>query len=228
MVQSQVSLWSDLWQLTLNCEKSLVLHLGNAYPRYIYTIEGRPLSAPDCVHDIGVTMSKNLFFHDHIKQIIANFCRKLFIVRKCFQYIDEFTLKTLYLSYLRPIIEYGSALWAPHSKSEIDNLQSLQDKALTLCRNNIALENLEDRRVRNDLTWYFSVLHNFTKLDATNLFNVNMRNNHGGDKLSLNTPIIQTSVFKYALPQRRILQWNALPNNIVCSNSVREFKRLLL
>ena len=149
-------------------------------------------------------------------------------MRKCFHYIDEFTLKTLYLKYQRPTIEYGSALWAPHSKSEIDNLQSLEDEALTLCRNNIALENLEDRRVRNDLTWYFSILHNFTKLDAANLFNVNMRNNHRGHKLSLNTPIIRTSVFKNALPQRRILQWNALPNNIVCNNFVPEFKRLAL
>ena len=108
--------------------------------------------------------------------------------------------------YLRPTIEYGSALWAPHSKFELDNLQSLQDTARTLCRNNIALENLEDRRVRNDLTRYFSILHNFTKLDATNLFNVNMRNNHRGHKLSFNTPIIRTLVFKYALPQRKILQ----------------------
>ena len=212
-------------------KKSLVLHLGNANPRYIYTIEGRPLSAPDCVRDLGVTMSKNLFFHNHIRQMwlwknrffdYKQFTTKICnIVRKCFHYIDEFTLKTLYLTYLRPTIEYGSALWAPHNKSEIDSLQSLQDKALTLCHNNIALENLEDRRVRNDLTWYFSILRNFTKLDATNLFNVNMRNNHRSHKLSLNTPIIRTSVFKYALPQRRILQWNALPNNIVCSNSVR-------
>ena len=56
MVLSQVSFWSDLWQLTSNCEQSLVLHLGNANPRYIYTIEGRPLSALDCVRDLGVTM----------------------------------------------------------------------------------------------------------------------------------------------------------------------------
>ena len=122
------------------------------------------MPAPDCVRDLGVTMSKNLFSHDHIKQIISNFRRKLFDVRKCFHYIDEFTLKTLYLTYLRPTIEYGSAQWAPPSKSEIDNLQSLQDKALTLCLNNIALENLEDRRVRNGLTWYFSILHNFILL----------------------------------------------------------------
>ena len=120
MVLSQVSFWSDLWQLTLNCDKSLVLHLGNATRRYVYTIKDRT----DCVRDLGITMSKNLFFHDHIEQIIANFRRKLFIVRKCFCYIDEFNLKTLYLTYLRPTNEYGSALWTPHSKSEIDNLQS--------------------------------------------------------------------------------------------------------
>ena len=51
---------------------------------------------------------------------------------------------------------------------------------------------------------------------------------HRSHKLSLNIPKIRTSVFKYALPQRRTLQWNGLPNNIVRNNSVREFKRLLL
>ena len=185
--------------MTLNFEKSLVLHLGNANPRSLHLHYRRHslLSAPNCVRDLGVTMSKNQFFHDHIKQIIANFRRKLFM-RKCFNYIDEFSLKTLYLTYLRPTIEYGSALWAPHSKFKIDNLQSLQDKALTLCRNNTALENLEDKRVRNDLTWYFSILHNFTKLNATNLLKANIRNNQKGYKFSLNTPIIRTSVLKYA------------------------------
>ena len=149
-------------------------------------------------------------------------------MRKCFHYIDEFTLKTLCLTYLRPTIEYDSALWAPPSKSEFDDQQSLQDKALTLCHNNIVLESLEDKRAGSDLTWYFSISHNFTRLDATNLFNVSKRINHRGHQLLFNTPIIQTSVFKYALPQRRILQWNTLPNNIICSNSVPEFKRPLL
>ena len=223
MVLSQVSFRSDLWQLTLNCEKSFVLHLGNANPRYIYIIEGRPLSAPYCVRDFGATMSKNLFFHDHIKQIIANFRRKLFIVRKCFHYIDEFTLKTLCLTYLRPTIEYESALWAPHSKSEIDNLQSLQDKALSLCRSGLKIS-----KISVFVMISLGTLAYFAKLDATNLFNVNMRNYHRGHKLSLNTLIIRTSVFKYALPQRRILKWNALLNSIVCSSSVREFKWLLL
>ena len=52
-------------------------------------------------------------------------------------------MKTLYLTYLRPTIEYGSTLCAPLIKSE-NNLQYLQDKALTLCHN-ILLENLDDR-----------------------------------------------------------------------------------
>ena len=65
--------------------------------------------------------------------------------------------KSFFLTYLRPTIEYGSALWAPFCKSGIDDLHLLQDKALILCHNNIVFESLEDRRVCSDLiTWYFS------------------------------------------------------------------------
>jgi hypothetical protein len=225
-VLNQVAFWSDIWQLKLNCSKSLVLHLGNANPCYVYTICNVPLSAPSSVCDLGVHISRNLFFHDHVKHIVANFRRKLFIVRKCFHYVDERSLKLLYLSYLRPTIEYGSALWAPHSKSEIDILQHLQEMAMALCRNNIVLESLEDRRICIDLSWYFSILHGFTILDAPSLFILNTRDNHRGHSLSLHVPPTKTSSFKFALPQRRITDWNALPNNLVSCNSVCLFKRL--
>ena len=157
-----------------------MLHLGNTNPLYACTIKGRPLLALNCVRDLGVTMSKNLFLHDHIKQIIANFRRKLFIVRKFFHYIDKFILKTLCLIYLRPTIEYGSALWSPQNKFLIDDQRSLKDKALTLCHFKIVLKSLDGRRVCSDLTYYNSILLNFTRLNVANIFRSKIRINHMG------------------------------------------------
>ena len=149
------------------------------------------------------------FRRNYVKKIIANFCRKLFIVRKCIHYIDEFTLKTLYLTYLRATIEYMD-LHCGHRKVNLKLITFNHYKTKLLHYAAITLR-LKISKIGVFVTIsfgiYFSILHNFTKLDATNLFNVNMRNNRRGNKLSLNTPIIRTSVFKYALPQRGILQW---------------------
>ena len=60
-----------LWQLILNVDKCLVLHIGKANPQYVYCIDGSSLEAPEQVVDLGITMSKNLTFHEHIKRMMA-------------------------------------------------------------------------------------------------------------------------------------------------------------
>ena len=119
---------------------------------------------------------------------------------KFLHYIDKFTLKTLYLIYLRPTIEYCSVLRASHSKSEIDDLHSLYKTKLShtiiLClkASKIGVFFIET------LLGIFCIINNFMRLNTINLFNVNMRINHRSYQLLLYTPIARTSVFKYALP----------------------------
>ena len=66
--------------------------------------------------------------------------------------INEDLLRKLYVSYLRPYLEYGSVIWAPHSDSEIKLLDAFQHRVLTLHGHNIVLEPLETKRMRMDLT----------------------------------------------------------------------------
>ena len=79
----------------------------------------------------------------HVNRILADCYRKLFIIKKCFLVINEDILRKLYVSYLRPSLEYGSVIWAPHSDSEIKLLDALQHRVLTLHGHNIVLESLE-------------------------------------------------------------------------------------
>ena len=60
-----------LWQLKLNVDKWLVLHIGKANPQFVHCIDGSPLEASKHVIDLGITMSKSLTFHEHIKRMIA-------------------------------------------------------------------------------------------------------------------------------------------------------------
>ena len=60
-----------LWQLKLNVDKFLVLRIGKANPQFVHCIDGSPLEAPEHVIDLGITMSKSLTFHEHVKRMIA-------------------------------------------------------------------------------------------------------------------------------------------------------------
>ena len=91
-----------------------------------------PLEAPEHVVNIGITMSKSLTFHEHIKRMMAKYYRKLFIIKKFFYVTNPEILKLLYISYIRPILEYGSVIWAPHSRAEIDLLENFRTKILSL------------------------------------------------------------------------------------------------
>ena len=98
-------MWSMLWQLKLNIDKCLVLLLGRANPMFVYTINATKLLAPDYVIDLGITLSKNLTFHENVCRMLADFYRKLFIIKKCFLVINEDILRMLYVLYLRPSLE---------------------------------------------------------------------------------------------------------------------------
>ena len=52
-------IWTRSWQLNLNVDKCLVLHIGKANPQYVYYIDGSPLRAPEHVIDLGITTSKS-------------------------------------------------------------------------------------------------------------------------------------------------------------------------
>ena len=103
--------------------------------------------------------------------MMAKCYRKLFIIEKCFCVTSSEILKLLYVSFIRPTLEYGSEIWALHSRAEIDLLENFQTKILSLHGHNINMESLDIKRTYNELCWYYSILHNYIRLDAINFFN---------------------------------------------------------
>ena len=77
-------MWSTPWQLKQDLDKCLVLHLGRANPKFVFTINATKLLAPDYVVDLGITLSKNLTFHEHVNRMFADCYLKLFITKNVF------------------------------------------------------------------------------------------------------------------------------------------------
>ena len=58
------------------------------------------------------------------------------IYRQYYQHSNTDTLKQLYMSSVRPHLEYATAVWDPHLQKDINKLEKVQTFALRMCTKN--------------------------------------------------------------------------------------------
>ena len=90
------------------------------------TPDGNNIPNEDTVKDLGIQMSRNMKFHDHI-ETIASKCRSLsgWILRT-FTTREAAPMLKLFNSLLLPRIDYCSQLWSPHLVSDWNKLEAIQ------------------------------------------------------------------------------------------------------
>ena len=66
------------------------------------------------VKDLGVLTDNKFKFHNNSSVVASKANRMLAIISKSFQYKDGNILLNLYKSFIRPIVEYGTAIWGPY------------------------------------------------------------------------------------------------------------------
>jgi hypothetical protein len=180
-----VERWSIKWQLPLNNSKCVVQHFGRSNPNYSYHLAGSSLVAEDYVKDLGVIVSRDLSYHKHIDSIISASVKKYYIIKSCLRSKSIRVLKLILQAYIIPALEYGSVIWNPHSRREIDNLEDIQCKVTAMAVGKgvsyekrlelFGLKSLQSRRNLADLAMYHKILSNMTCIAPITLFNVNSR-----------------------------------------------------
>ena len=83
---------------------------------------------------LGVTISSNLRWSPHIEQICKSARKKLEIINRNFSHTSSspHVILQLYLSFVRPSLEYASQVWDPHSSKDVKVLENIQKFALRI------------------------------------------------------------------------------------------------
>ena len=121
--------WSDKNNLKFNSLKFQALRYGQNKDtedfNYV-TPTGNDIPNEHTVKDLGIYMSQNMKFHDHI-ETIASKCRSMsgWILRT-FATREATSMRKLFNSLLLPRIDYCSQLWTPHLVTEWNKLESIQ------------------------------------------------------------------------------------------------------
>ena len=85
---------------------------------------------------LGVTLSFNLSWSPHVEKIVAK-TRRLtgMLYRQLYQWSDPEALLKIYLSVIRPHLEYAAPVWSPDLIKDINKLEHVhvQTFALRVC-----------------------------------------------------------------------------------------------
>ena len=105
----QLEAWTRKWQLRFNQKKCKVMHLGQYNHHYDYTITsgGKDTTMGEITNerDLGVQIDHDLKFDQQVEMVANKANKMLGLIRRSFKYLYGPTMKKLYTSLVRPILE---------------------------------------------------------------------------------------------------------------------------
>ena len=136
---------------------------------------------------------------------------------------------------VRPILEYASMVWSPHTQCDIHKIEMVQRHAVRFIFNNFSrtasvtnmlanlqLPTLECRRQMLKLVMLYRILYHFVKMESPGLTHFTTRTR--GHSLRLTRPFARTDIYFYSFYPSSIRLWNNLPCDIVECSSIEQFK----
>ena len=88
--------------------------------------EGTPINCSQHVKDLGVTLSHDASFTEHITNTTRSANLKCGWILRTFKTRDRMPLLTLWKSLIAPVLDYCCPLWSPNSPGLIQSLESVQ------------------------------------------------------------------------------------------------------
>ena len=130
-----LSIWSTNNSLQLNPTKCKFMSLTRKHSSInsSYNINGTALERVDSLSLLGVTVSNNLRWDLHIKNIVARSNKLLGFIRHVAGECHSDVLLQLYRTMVLPILDYCAPVWSPHNinlKSSLERVQRTATRAI--------------------------------------------------------------------------------------------------
>ena len=238
--------WVEENGMKLNAAKTTVVSFTTrrSPKETSYSINGEALAKSRTCKYLGVTLSSNLSWSTHIAKMTSKAIKSLHFVMRNLKNSYPKTKQHAYLSLVRPLLEYCSAIWDPHSATHITAIEKVQRKAaryVTNCHrkwckksqrphvstskivNELKWDKLETRRKRVSLRYLFKALSGQPAWsDLVQHVQEAEFVGHSDHNKKLFLERYNSGVGRYSLLGRAVRLWNGLPKKEM--NSLGSFK----
>ena len=119
--------WANTWQLRFNGEKCEAMRITHSREKSStdYTL-GSTLKDVNSFKDLGVVISKDLSWSQHISIIVNKANQVLGLVRRTVGTANTSTFSLLYKSLVRPLLQYDVPVWNPYLVKDIHAIENVQ------------------------------------------------------------------------------------------------------
>jgi len=214
--------------------RTLPLHTDN----YIYyTSEGVPLEPVSTVRDLGVLVSSDRSWSNHIAKAVGSARTMAAWILSVFSDRSQLLMVTLYKSMVRCRLEYCSPLWNPTKVGEIKSLERIQrefTRKISGCKGlnywerlqKLKLMSLQRRRERYMIIQVWKIIRGEAPNSTAMEFKENGR--LGVRAIVPSIPrTAQCSVrtdYEHSFGYRAAQLWNILPKTVKEASTIDQFK----
>ena len=130
-----ISQWAENWMVKFNFQKTVLVNFS-LKTKYSNTpqidFNGTPIKIVQEHKHLGIILSSDMKWSKHISHITSKAKQRIGAMYRQSQKMSRLQIETLYLSTIRPILEYGSALFANCSIRDCELIESVQRRAAVL------------------------------------------------------------------------------------------------
>ena len=153
-------------------------------------------------------------------------------------YVRCKTLPLLFKTLVRPLLEYGNAVWGPHNKADqlaVERVQRRATKLVTLIRQlpyaerleALQLPSLQYRRRRGNVILVYQVMHGLLDLPCDAFFQRPHARMTRGHSIKVAKPHAQARARRNHWSVKTVNDWNSLPESAVSAETLNQFKTQL-
>ena len=93
-----------------------------------YTLEGTVLENVKSIKYLGVTITNDLKWNTHISNVCTKANRTLGFLRRNLYSCPPDVKEAAYKRLVRPVLEYGSSVWDPHTHGLQEELEKVRNR----------------------------------------------------------------------------------------------------
>ncbi len=123
--------WESDWSMEFNPDKCEILRISRKKHPFLfpYRLHGIELKATEAAKYLGVTISKDLSWTNHINNMTSKASNSLRFTKRNIKTSNKKVKETAYKTYVRSQLEYCSTVWHPWQKYLIYKIEQVQRSA---------------------------------------------------------------------------------------------------
>ncbi len=128
-----ISNWAKKWKIKINANKTeglLISRTGRCYATPKILLNGCHVSFVTSHKHVGIWLNTKLDWKTHIENLASKANKRMGILRKFKYVLPRHVLNQIYLSYIRPLMEYGGPLFINQDKADLEILDKIQIEAM--------------------------------------------------------------------------------------------------